>query len=135
MTVDFEVAMCQALSSVLPQVTTSGCLFHWSQAVWRKAQELGLQVLYHREDNTYKYIHKLLSIPYLPAEHINAIFTKLQQKATTEPLQELTNYISATLLNSNLWPKISRSVFGCYTRTNNDVEGWHCRMKKKAKKG
>ena len=90
---------------------------------------------HNRDDNTHKYICKLLSLPYLPAEHINTMFTKLQQKAKTEPLQELTSYISATCLNSNLWPTFSWSVFGHYTRPNNDAEGWHCRMNKKTKKG
>ena len=74
-------------------------------------------------------------MPYLPAEHINRVFRALQQKAITEPLQELTDYISTTWLSSSIWPITSWSVFGCYTRTNNDVEGWHFRMNAKAKKG
>ena len=37
---DFE----SGVKSRLPQVTLRGCAFHWGQAVWRKIQELGLQV-------------------------------------------------------------------------------------------
>ena len=88
--------------------------------IWRKVQELGLQVAYNSDDKTHKYIKKLLALPYLPAEHINTVFIALQEKAVTEPLQELTTYISNTWLNSSIWPITSWSVFGRYTRTNND---------------
>ena len=111
------------------------CFFHWTQAVWRKAQELGLQVTYNTDNNTHKFIQKLLSLPYLPAEHIQPIFTKLQRKAVTQPLQELTTYIQSTWLSNTLWPSTVWSVFGHFTRTNNDVEGWHHHLNKKAKKG
>ena len=134
-TIDFEAAMWFAIPSVFPDITILGCCFHWTQAVWRKVQELGLQVLYSNDDKTHKFIRKLLSLPYLPAEHINAVFTALQRKATTPPLQQLTNYISTTWINSSVWPIPSWSVFGRYTQTNNDVEGWHFRMNAKAKKG
>ena len=87
------------------------------------------------DDKTHKYIKKLLAVPYLPAEHINTVFIALQEKAVTEPPQELTTYISNTWLNSSIWPITSRSVFGHYTRTKNDVEGWHLIMNNKAKKG
>ena len=42
-TLDFEAAMWQAVAEVFPTVTRLGCFFHWSQAIWRKVQELGLQ--------------------------------------------------------------------------------------------
>ena len=58
-TIDFEAAMWQALHRVLPTVAIHGCLFHWTQAVWRKAQELGLQVAYNTDNNTHKFIQKL----------------------------------------------------------------------------
>ena len=130
-TLNFEAAMWLALTSVIPQVTLLGCYFHWSQAVWRKVQELGLQTAYNTDDNTYKFICKLLSLPYLPAQHITTVFNTLQQRAATQPLQDLIAYISTTWLQSSIWPTTSWSVFGHYTRTNNDVEGWHFRINKK----
>ena len=99
-----------------------------------KMQALGLQAAYNSDNNTYKFIHKLLSLPYLPAEHISTIFRKLQHKAVTKPLQELTTYIETTWLNNSLWTTTSWSVFNHITRTNNDVEGWHHHMNKKPRK-
>ena len=41
---DFESGVWGAVRSQLPQVLLRGCAFHWGQAVWKKIQELGLQV-------------------------------------------------------------------------------------------
>ena len=111
------------------------CHFHWSQAIWQKVQELGLQRAYISDEKTHAYIRQLLSLPYLPCEHIAPIFERLEAKAVTQPLQELTTYITTTWLENPLWPTSSWSVFGRVVRTNNDVEGWHCRLNQKAKKG
>jgi len=51
---DFESALWRALADVLPGVKRRGCTFHWTQAVWRKIQSLGLQDEYHCKRDTYK---------------------------------------------------------------------------------
>ena len=134
-TIDFEAAIWSAICSVFPKVSILGCYFYWTQAVWRKVQELGLQVLYNNDNKTHKYIRKLLSLPYIPAEHIEPVFTAFQAKATTVPLEQLTQYISNTWIDSTIWPIPSWSVFGRYTRTNDNAEGWHYQMNSRAKKG
>ena len=135
LTLDFEAAMWQAAAEIFPTVVPLGCFFHWSQVVWRKVQELGLQRAYTSDEKTHGYIRQLLSLPYLPCAHIGPIFERLQEKAVTQPLQELTTYIATTLLENPLWPTSSWSVFGRVIHTNNDVEGWHRHLNQKAKKG
>ena len=53
-TIDFEAAMWHAIPKVLPDVRILGDYFHWSQAVQRKVQELGLQVAYNNDEKTHK---------------------------------------------------------------------------------
>ena len=50
-------------------------------------------------------------------------------------LTELTIYLSTIWLNNNLWPVSTWSVFCCFIRNNNDVEGWYHCMNEKAKRG
>ena len=37
--------MWRAIQERFPGFTIQGCIFHWTQAVYRKVQEIGLQVL------------------------------------------------------------------------------------------
>lgn len=41
---DFEAALWKALKDRFPGTPIQGCVFHWTQAVFRKVQEHGLQV-------------------------------------------------------------------------------------------
>jgi len=41
---DFERALWAAVREVLPGVVQRGCAFHFSQAIWRNIQSVGLQV-------------------------------------------------------------------------------------------
>ncbi|XP_028966404.1 uncharacterized protein LOC108863729 [Galendromus occidentalis] len=43
---DFEVACLNAIQESFPGAGVKGCDFHFCQALWRKAQELGLQPYY-----------------------------------------------------------------------------------------
>ena len=45
------------------------------------------------------------------------------------------DYVDETWLNSSAWAVQSWCMFGQTTRTNNDCEGWHHRINKRAKKG
>ena len=37
---------------MLPEVDIQDCSFHWTQAVWRKTQEIGLAVAYRQDVGT-----------------------------------------------------------------------------------
>ena len=43
---DFESGLWRALRETFGEKKIRGCNFHWSQTVWRKAQDLGLKVWY-----------------------------------------------------------------------------------------
>ena len=49
---DFERALWQAVRSIRPDVTIKGCLFHFNQAIIRKAKAIGLQRAYMEDPGT-----------------------------------------------------------------------------------
>lgn len=46
---DFELAAIRAFSDEFPNIKITGCLFHLSQNVQRKVQELGLKTEYQSD--------------------------------------------------------------------------------------
>ena len=68
-TLDFERALWTVLRQLLPDVSLQGCLFHWTQALWRKVSMINnLHTLFTyklcycitlRVVNNYKSVHQL----------------------------------------------------------------------------
>ena len=59
-----------------------------------KVQELGLQAAYTSDDGAYRYIRKLMALPFLPHREIRPMFQLLRRQAQTQPLQYLVSYIN-----------------------------------------
>ena len=95
-------------------------------------QELGLQRPYQTDNGTYTYLRKVMALPFLPHGEIEPMFVRLHAQATTAILQRFMEYISETWIYSNTWPPSSWSVFMKAVRTNNDVEGWHNSLNRRA---
>ena len=134
--VDFEAGLWKALRSVFNDPVIHGCAYHFTQALWRKVQELGLQTLYCKRDKVYKIVKQVLALQFLPHEDIREAFHELSNKVgVIGPIREFMNYVNETWLQHNVWKVDNWSVFGRSIRTNNDVEGWHHKLKRSAKKG
>ena len=71
-TADFEAATWKAVSQVLPYVTMHGCVFNLTRAIWRKIQQLGLQLAYNKRQPTFNFCRRLMALAFLPAEFIPA---------------------------------------------------------------
>ena len=131
---DFEQAVWAVLKEVLPNVKVTGCAFHWTQALWRKVQEYGLQVRYTHDPWTHQYLRKILALPFLPAFEIQPAWEILRREANSAALLDLVQYVDATWisLETSNWPPASWSVFKRSVRTNNDIEGWHNALNRRA---
>ena len=133
---DFEAATWLSLRVVLPNVEVKGCLFHFTQAVFRKIQSLGLQRAYNVDAGTLALCKNFMALPLLPHEHIHTVFDQLVAGIGEDvpALRELSGYIQDTWINGNIFSPVDWSVFGQAIRTNNDVEGWHYRMNHRGKR-
>ena len=99
-------------------------------------EELGLQSAYTNDDKTYKFVSQLLSLPYVPDEHVEGLFLRFYRKAVgSQPLLNLLEYFNTTWIRSEIWPPKAWCVFDRSVRTNNDVEVWHYRLNLKARRG
>ena len=95
-------------------------------------QELGLQADYMNDRGTHAFIRKIMALPFLPVAEIRGMFTQLQSTASTPKLEQFTQYVGRTWITGKTWPPSSWSVFMKSIRTNNDIEGWHLGLNRRA---
>ena len=129
---DFERAVWAAVQTVLPGVTQRGCNFHYTQAVWRNDQVVGLQTAFASDDTIHRVIRMTMALGFLPANVIRHVFEELSSSVTTGRLVDHLEYVRRNWIDSSLWPPSSWSVFRQPIRTNNDCEGWHRRLNHRA---
>lgn len=128
-TADFEAGVWQAVRSLFRNVSLHGCVFHFTQAVWRHIQQLGLQAAYHRRSSTFEFCRRLMALPFLPAEYIPTQFEAIRKTVVEgERLLQLLDYMRQQWMTNSTFPVASWSVFKRPIRTNNDVEGYHNRI-------
>ncbi|KAK4308837.1 hypothetical protein Pmani_019484 [Petrolisthes manimaculis] len=73
-----------------------------------------------------------MALPFLPEGEITLMFERLASQATTTQVRTVIEYISRTWINGSVWPPSTWSIFNKSVRTNNDIEGWHNRLNKRA---
>ena len=59
---DFEAAVWSAARQVLPGVLQRGCAFHFSQAVWRNIQAVGLQCAYTSDERVSRVCRQTMAL-------------------------------------------------------------------------
>ncbi|XP_052271651.1 uncharacterized protein LOC127872359 [Dreissena polymorpha] len=96
--VDFEAAAWQAIRDVFPGCVIKGCVFHWVQRIYRKVMNEGFKTAYTNKGDKYLFLRKVMSLPYLPDEHITSAFNQLHQQATEVggPVLKVLDYVEKT---------------------------------------
>ena len=136
---DFEAAAWQAFRSYMPHVTVKGCMFHFTQAIFRKVQLQGLQASYNEKSDVYRLCKSLMALPMLPELVIVEAFEALIENVYTAHIeadnrvQHLVEYVRKTWIESRLFTPRSWCWFNEGVRTNNDTEGWHNKLNTEAR--
>ncbi|XP_062609085.1 uncharacterized protein LOC134270857 [Saccostrea cucullata] len=117
------------IREVFLAASIKGCVFHFTQAVWWKTQELGHKTTYSQREAGYRYIRMLMVLQFLSSTNTEPAFQRLSQRlsqrATSTELRNLVGYTENTWLNNPVWRSGNWSIYRQSIRTNNDVEGYH----------
>lgn len=127
---DFEQALLIAVETELPHVQIGGCYFHFTQALWRQIQELGLARRYRNSRSLKKCLRKVMALGYLPLALVQMNFNMLRTSRRTNnlvnrfpSLMDFFAYFRNTYIHgmfpTALWNVYERNMD---LRTNNNVE-------------
>ncbi|PIK33633.1 hypothetical protein BSL78_29550 [Apostichopus japonicus] len=122
---EFESAMWRGVRSTFREVTITGCVYHWRQAVWRKVKELDLWTAYTSKYSTQTYIRKMMCLPLLPLGQIRPQFCVLKGEARTDQLKGFCAYMETTWIEDGLWGPEAWCKFDRSIRTHKYIEEWH----------
>lgn len=121
-------AAWQAIREVFGRVVIRGCVFHWTQRIYKQVFKLRLSTAYSEGGDGLSYIRKILALPYLPADHTVSTFEELSRLAAhgpSEPIDRILDQVNSAWIRETVWKPENWPVFRKTVRTNNDMEGWH----------
>ncbi|XP_042223201.1 uncharacterized protein LOC121867341 [Homarus americanus] len=136
-TIDYERATPNSITTCFPNTKIFGCFFHFGQCLWRQTQGLGLLTWYNDPRNALivKSVQALVFVPVSDvAESFNESVSALDDE-TYEFLSEFLGYFEATWIGVvqrgrrrrpafelRLWNILERNTQGL-PRTTNSLEG------------
>lgn len=145
---DFELAFMNAARATFVNSSIKGCLFHFTQAIWKKTVVLGLKQQYKDDPATKNVVLEFLALPFVPVADIETVFdaivATIQDNDEHEKLFDLADYIENTYIRGrNTRGRQSRGprygpqvwcvhdlVLNKHQRSTNAVEGWHSRFQR-----
>ena len=135
--VDFELAVLNAITTSFPDSSKKGCFFHFSQAIFKKIQSLGLQVRYKDDEDFAHKVRMLAALAFVPEADVIDAFEAVSEDFPFDA-QAVIDYFEDTyigrlrpgghrrapLFDMELWNMYNQTIDDL-PRTNNAVEGWH----------
>ena len=109
--------------------------FYNTKAIWRKAQETGLQVPYKEDDNLHKLGRRAAVHTLIPIAEVEDVW--LNPLTDTDHVETDTSFIPFTGYVTTYWVEQNRHLWNHYEtqrpKTSNHLEGWHIKLKKHTK--
>ena len=96
---DFELAIKQAVELSFPTTDFRGCYYHFSQALMRKFQNIGLQVAYREDANVNRFLRRTAALAFVPIRFVRLAWQAIKVAAPQLPrIQEFIWYFEDTWL-------------------------------------
>lgn len=83
---DFELAIFRAFCTVFPSIRVHGCYFHYTQSLYRKIQNIGLDNSFKSNTAFHYFAKGLMILPLIPLECLDAAFTVLKSGLCSDDL-------------------------------------------------
>jgi len=133
---DFEEAPVLAFRQLYGDVSVSGCWFHFSQAVIKRVQKLGLKDAYQSRDDIKDVVRCILGLPLLPASDIADALQDIRAMIRNDmymshAMRQLIAYIQRQWLDKRTVGPERISVRDASSRTNNVLEGYHSALRRR----
>lgn len=130
---DFECGLRQAIFQEFPNARHRGCYFHYTQAIIREVQRLGLMPLYRENRDFHSIVRQLLSLGFLPILRVELAFEELVTRASTSN-SLIDSSLKLLIYYRNYWIEtVGVHMYNVHNeihRTNNALESWHSRFNK-----
>ena len=100
---DYELALVQSLQICFPHCVFKGCYYHFSQAIWRKVQNLGLASAYKDpQSDANKFFRRVISLPFVAVRYIRMAWGGLVANMPNgQAYDDFVDYFERTWLNGN----------------------------------
>lgn len=140
---DFESPLFSAFSDTFDNVTLRGCLFHFSQCIWRKINTLpDIREMYCNDPDFSLQLRQILALAFIPPADVVDKFNELmrlpfyvENEGILQPLMDYYEDVWIGRPNrqgARRNPKFALEHWNQYNatiqnlpKTNNAVEGWH----------
>ncbi|XP_046361313.1 uncharacterized protein LOC124138621 [Haliotis rufescens] len=99
--IDFEKAVANAALAVFDNIQIRGCYFHFSQALWRRIQHLGLVSRYKNDADFPKLSERAKALPLAPIHQVDNVW--LDVDATADAPQVMMPPSSSWTMSQHGW--------------------------------
>lgn len=100
---DFEKAPMNAFSRLFPNATVKGCFFHFSSAIYRRIQHIGLQADYQENHELQLRLKMIAAIAFVPVQNVFQAFDQLQAYVISWAQQQQFQHPAAVTNIQNLF--------------------------------